>query len=166
VRQIPNSLVANELLPGTTNAQTYCSQVQSLQTLVNLTQMTKCPSLPWVAKSTVRAHEDVHLARLGPALNETVSGIERAVDSISVPLSAAKTRAEALLQMKSRVDALNDSALDLWAEGYSKAGANDEAEGEAGQKALQQDADIHIKSICAQAKASEWTTSSPCSACP
>lgn len=76
---------------GNTTSSNYCHQVFDLKNLGG--------SNTWYMLSAIIAHENVHVSRLGPGLNDALTTIEADVKTLTVP-ATGQTKAQAISQLR------------------------------------------------------------------
>ncbi len=75
---------------GNTNQGNFCRQARELNALG------VCPGGRWYMLAAVQAHENVHLTRFLPALQDATPAIEASFEALCVPMTPTRTQAQAI----------------------------------------------------------------------
>lgn len=117
-----NYSVQARLIPGCsevggTDSTNYCAQVSDLKAL---------GGSQWYMVSAVLAHENVHVTRLLPSLNNVLSDITTDVQTLTVPVTG-QTKAQAIAQLKSLAafSTVRSDARRYWDSEYMRLIEND-----------------------------------------
>ena len=169
----PTALVGHysqqvRLLPGVTEvtgtagnskSDNYCDQVAELS-LLGL-----CPGGHWYMLAAVKAHEDVHVTRFLPGLNDVAADIQKEFNAVTVADAKDKTAEKALAELQAlpAYATAKGKMFPAWIHRTSALITNDhDADGPA-DKAEHKVVDPMVKSLCNQAKKAKWPA---CVACP
>ncbi len=144
---------------GNTTQANFCAQATELSALGF-----PAATAMWYMLSAVVAHENVHLTRFEPALEQRAGVIEASFEALCVPFTG-QTRAEAIVEIKA-LEAYATAVTDAqttWFNRVITLVANDHNAGGPTDTAEHAVVDPMVASICTAADNSCW---GPCAACP
>jgi hypothetical protein len=95
---------------GTTNGVNFCKQVEDLFNLGYSKGTNGLDNNLWYTLPAVQAHEDVHVSRAYGAMSIAIYDIMAEVVAATVPCTNGKTKAQAILELRIRLEALDTRA--------------------------------------------------------
>jgi hypothetical protein len=136
---------------GNTTEYNFCKQVEDLK------RFGLGSGVEWYMISAVEAHEDVHVSRLQPALEELAYSIEAEVEALSVP-NSGQTEAEAIEQIKALTGfySARRNAFTAWDSKYVTSILFDDIPGGLTEHAESTIAYPMATSICESAALANW----------
>lgn len=158
-----NYSVQSRLLPGVsevgeTSSSNFCTQIRDLKALGNITDV------QWYMISAVQAHENVHVSRTLPSLNNVLSNISNDVKTLTVT-STGQTKAQAIAELRNLVgfQTITNNAKVRWRDEFRGTVPADHATGGPCELAERAIVDPTGIGICNTASAQAWPT---CTFCP
>jgi hypothetical protein len=145
---------------GNSTGANYCSQVKGLKTLGNTA------GNPWYILAAVKAHEDVHATRFGPALVAVEPTITAALEAVTIPDVPGMTQATAVaaLSASAAFTAAVKAAVQTWLARILTLVAGDHAAGGPTDTAEHGIVDPMVTNICTYSKTPPpWPA---CADCP
>jgi hypothetical protein len=144
---------------GNTTAANFCAQAK------NLTKLGNIVGNPWYMLAAVKAHEDVHATRFGPALAAAEPTITTALEAVTVADAAGMDQAAAVaaLAASAAFKAAVKAAVQTWLAEILTRVAGDHAAGGPTDVAEHGVVDPMVARICDEAKKKTWGA---CPECP